>query len=754
MARQDATTQFREFEVLIDRKFQALIESLAGGIQITATPAPHALNSASHTGLLASTQAPQFVLLDGSRQLTGNWSVAAGITIDGVDISDFKSTFDARQVIAGSGLTGGGALGAGNATINVGAGDGISVAADAVAVDATVVRTSRTITAGNGLTGGGDLSANRTLDIGAGTLISVAADAVSLANGSAQYQVPVTGATPFTPVYTALSTFAGAGLAFSSNAYAVGAGAGITVNADDVALTTPGTLTASSANSSSGNHTHAITASSAPGVAASLLKSDASGLLTLEGMTLNGTLNARHILPSTTDTYDLGSSTKLWRKGWLAELDAVLFAKSTASLIGGWLIITKNEGVLPSDVASGATTIDFGMAMTPNDFVLFRAAGQVEYMQVGTLVSGTTYNVTRNLDGSGANNWAGGAVFAVLGNSTNGRIELNANDTPRIQIIKQGATYNAQTELVRIGDLNGAYGIATELYGIGIGDYSGGNYLRYDPTNDFVIRAGNGAIYLDELGISIEIPASQTDVNAYRFVDGGPSGTLHSALYGFATGTTNTLTILAENIGSLDTTVNIQALAPSNQTGKIVLTAKSGIAQSLLTLEYNDIGTKKLSSGFSVNEFTGSINIGSATAGSTGDLSYSANLRPYRNSTLYTAYAVVPLLTPLTSTSWDGDDSKTVGTHTIDTSSVFGAPAGIKMALVRFNGQWAAAASSSNAGIRSSGGSSNTATIRAQTTFFQDYFGLVPCDANGDIDVVVAGATLTNTRLEIWGYCI
>jgi len=38
-----------------------------------------------------------------------------------------------------------------------------------------------TITAGNGLTGGGDLSASRTLDVGAGTGISVAADAVSLA---------------------------------------------------------------------------------------------------------------------------------------------------------------------------------------------------------------------------------------------------------------------------------------------------------------------------------------------------------------------------------------------------------------------------------------------------------------------------------------------------------------------------------------------------------------------------------------------
>lgn len=41
---------------------------------------------------------------------------------------------------------------------------------------------SLTLTAGNGLTGGGDLSANRTFNVGAGTGISVAADAVALAN--------------------------------------------------------------------------------------------------------------------------------------------------------------------------------------------------------------------------------------------------------------------------------------------------------------------------------------------------------------------------------------------------------------------------------------------------------------------------------------------------------------------------------------------------------------------------------------------
>ncbi len=69
----------------------------------------------------------------------------------------------------------------------------------------------------------------------AGTLISLSGQQVSLANGSAQYQIPVTGATPFTPVYTALSSFAGSGLAFSAG-FNVGQGDGVAVNANDIAV--------------------------------------------------------------------------------------------------------------------------------------------------------------------------------------------------------------------------------------------------------------------------------------------------------------------------------------------------------------------------------------------------------------------------------------------------------------------------------------------------------------------------------------
>lgn len=73
-------------------------------------------------------------------------------------------------------------------------------------------------------------------------------------------------------------SIAGAGLAIASKVLAVGAGAGITVNQNDVALTLPGTLSVSSANVATGNHTHAITTGNAITTAtAVIMATNASG---------------------------------------------------------------------------------------------------------------------------------------------------------------------------------------------------------------------------------------------------------------------------------------------------------------------------------------------------------------------------------------------------------------------------------------------------------------------------------------------
>jgi hypothetical protein len=91
---------------------------------------------------------------------------------------------------AGSGLTGGGSVSlGGSTTLNIGAGTGITVNADDVALDTSSTRNTDhsavVLTAGAGLTGGGDIAASRTFNIGQGLGITVNADDITISGAAA-----------------------------------------------------------------------------------------------------------------------------------------------------------------------------------------------------------------------------------------------------------------------------------------------------------------------------------------------------------------------------------------------------------------------------------------------------------------------------------------------------------------------------------------------------------------------------------------
>jgi len=206
------------------------------------------------------------------------------------------------------------------------------------------------------------------------------------------------------------------------------------------------------------------------------------------------TMYAGSIMPHNSDTYDLGSSASLWRKIWGSELSAVVFAQYEQTLLGGWFTVSKGEGVLPADILSTDTTIDLGAGTyEANDVLVFRGVigsnPQVEYIRVVSLSSGTTYNVTRDLDGTGANDWQTGTVFANYGQTGDGRIELNAYDSPRISVFSHSDTIANFREQVRIGDLINGWGYSASTYGGAFGAYESGKAnITIDPTSGIRIR--------------------------------------------------------------------------------------------------------------------------------------------------------------------------------------------------------------------------------------------------------------------------
>lgn len=204
-----------------DTEFNAIVTAIASKLETsdfasqaqaegltldTVLITPHTLNDVlvDNAGMakdiqqLADPLADRLLFWDNSAKAAALLTVSTGLTLSGTTLTsndsaivhDNLSGFVADEHVAhsgvtltaGSGLTGGGTIAA-SRTFNVGAGTGITVNADDVALDTANTRnvdhSAITFTAGNGLTGGGTLAANRSFAVGAGTGITVGATSIS-----------------------------------------------------------------------------------------------------------------------------------------------------------------------------------------------------------------------------------------------------------------------------------------------------------------------------------------------------------------------------------------------------------------------------------------------------------------------------------------------------------------------------------------------------------------------------------------------
>jgi len=213
-----------------------------------------------------------------------------GIDVDGAQVVAVDATVvrTSRSVATGDGLSGGGNLSA-NRTLTV---------------DTSVVRTSRSIVAGTGLTGGGFLSADVTLNVIGGDGITANANDVAVDATVVRTSRQVIAGAGMTgggalSADVTLNVIAGNGIVVGANDVAVlraTPDSGLTFVSGGLALGAPGAVSAlTTAAVTTTTHVHPVIAANdvgtiAPGVE-TLLKATGAGALTLGSLDVTGSAN-------------------------------------------------------------------------------------------------------------------------------------------------------------------------------------------------------------------------------------------------------------------------------------------------------------------------------------------------------------------------------------------------------------------------------------------------------------------------------
>jgi hypothetical protein len=142
----------------------------------------------------------------------------------------------------------------------------------------------------------------------------------------------------------------------------------------------------------------------------------------------------------------------------------------------------------------------------------------------------------------------------------------------------------------------------------------------------------------------------------------------------------------------------------------------------------------------------------------TNDVVYTGALRSYKNATAYAAYAYVPLTTPLTSTSWDGDAFSDQGVTTLNLMTTFGLPANVKAVVVRQfardSAAWGTAGMFFALGPSSSSWSACLVRPAGGDVWAESTGAICPTNGNGTVyyRIEASGASTMDIWIEIWGY--
>lgn len=185
-----------------------------------------------------------------------------------------------------------------------------------------------------------------------------------------------------------------------------------------------------------------------------------------------------------------------------------VFEKDVVSAVGGQLIVANADKINTDMTAldSSAMVISGETTLALNSIVHIKDGIDEEYLRVTNVASAPSYTVTRDLAAAYPANtnpaWKKGTALVVEGISdgaaaySGGYLRLLGSGTnaPRYGVFKRtGIAYNAITEYIGMGNLNGLLDYVADEYGVVTGTVADG-YMAFDPTNGLRISAAKVSI--------------------------------------------------------------------------------------------------------------------------------------------------------------------------------------------------------------------------------------------------------------------
>lgn len=284
-----------------------------------------------------------------------------------------------------------------------------------------------------------------------------------------------------------------------------------------------------------------------------------------------------------------------------------VFEKNSVSATAGTLGVFKSAGKLLANVTTVTSPTTFNVDIedpasghaalfAANDILRIKDASNDNWVTVSSVSDQTTFYryVCTKSSGTNATFLAGLAVIDY-GPSGQGFIMQTADaaNAPHFSIkTHAGSPWSTTTELVRLGNMNGAYGVTSDYYGVGIGDYTGGNYLKYDTNGGFVLKAGAGNVLIDADGITLPVTTAKfgargsaytiydaADAASTGFMWGTKSNTYFDS-YQYATGQANGVQLRSIRGAGQTSAVDVYIAAGYQATGNFNALASIELAGS------------------------------------------------------------------------------------------------------------------------------------------------------------------------------